>query len=1224
MNSTTLRNPELTSLTRATLYDAAMRKTTSNAVIEPGAVLLDLYRVESEPIKGGMGEVWQVHHNVWNTELAMKQPQATQFQSEEHKLNFFKECESWINLGLHPHIVSCYYVREVNGVPSIFSEWMDGGSLKSQIVSGALYESGDVLERILDIAIQSARGLYYAHQNKLIHQDVKPDNLLLTLTGEVKVADFGVARSRSFMTATKAASTTQTDDGTVHFEFGGYTRTYCSPEQASRKKKLTRRTDIYSWAVSVLEMFLGWRPWEIGSAVGSDFDYYLKMEMHATMPKALQDLLRHCLSQKPGDRPHDFGKIDTALLAIYKAETGNPYPREKPKAATETAESLNNRALSFLDLGKPEEAQKCWERALAITPNHGDTIYNQSVYLWEHGKLDDLEVLGRLAANRLENTNYYMAQIHMARGDYFNAIKHLQKAKESPDDPDKIERMLYQLQQTQTETRYSEDARNSSRYDESYEMIKETDNGKCLATFIPRIENIESFVICPDGKTAVAVGEVIAYWDIQTATKIRTVDTEKKGWFATFSPDGKTILTDHVFIAKPLIRQWDITTGECVGTFAGQEEDSHYYQTTRFSPDGKTILCGGYHTLKGYDTATGKCIFSYGGKESIISSIAFTPDGKRALTSSDDGMVKLLSLKTGKCMRKFMEDHVEPIDRICFGPDGKTVYLTNDKNTVICRDIATGQIIRKYENAGYHVQFNPDGKTMVSFTYEKVRIWNVSTGQCIRTFSSAKYNYGTISISFDGDGKMMAVCYEQFYSHDGLAKIYALPKLRPCEAVLSRISQTGKILESKVLFDTIAASAKKNLKNRDIGAALEQIGELAKIQPFGRSEEYYEIRNEAAHYCVQKGLLGYHTRFTHFRCYKVVISRTGEKVLLFNWEKPITLVDVRTGTHIDTYGGHRSEIKSADFSADDKTVLFGYEDGTMTLCDTATGERIRSFGEGKRNSRMNVVCISPNKTTALSGSNDGELALWDIQTGECIRIIDKYTEGIESACFSPDGKRILCHIEEYRKYNISGSIYAKIFGIFRLYDVDTGELIQSRSSWSSSVSSIFFDPDGKTAMLSDDGSMTLWNIDGWQHICNFDKQSEKIKYFCISSNGKMAISISGGIMKLWDIRSQRCIRTFEGFGAWIYKASFSLDGTKIIAGGENGIIVYDLDHDLYFPGWHDWDDGALPYLQSFLTLLPDYTEEDFQSLIIDLQNHGYGWLRPQGVRTKLDELQFDC
>jgi hypothetical protein len=80
---------------------------------------------------------------------------------------------------------------------------------------------------------------------------------------------------------------------------------------------------------------------------------------------------------------------------------------------------------------------------------------------------------------------------------------------------------------------------------------------------------------------------------------------------------------------------------------------------------------------------------------------------------------------------------------------------------------------------------------------------------------------------------------------------------------------------------------------------------------------------------------------------------------------------------------------------------------------------------------------------------------------------------------------------------------------------------------------------------------------------------------------------------------------------------------KIVSTSSEEVLIHELDYDLSFPGWQDWDEGARPYLDIFLTLHPNWTEDDFNNILIpDLQNRGYGWLRPEGVRIKLDELQF--
>ena len=372
----------------------------------PGRMLLDTYRVESEAMVGGMGFVWRVHHTGWDVDLAMKRPRPEAFQTESQKQNFTDECRHWINLGLHPNIVSCYYVREIEGVPAIFSEWMENGSLESHIKDGTLYSGTkeEVRERLLDIAIQFARGLHYAHENGLIHQDVKPDNLLLAEDWTAKVSDFGLAKAMSMLTFLEGTATEleMDADATMVSPAGGKTPTYCSPEQAAGQL-LTRRTDIYSWAVSVMEMYLGHKPWAHGRTLtgplaGAACRDYFVMCTERPIPEALQELLAQCMRQNPDDRPRDFGIVEAELQRIYREKTGSPYPRSVPAAAAETSDSLNNRALSFLDLGKSDTAMDCWEQALKLESGHRASVFNQTLARYRQGLLKPWEAEAALDA----------------------------------------------------------------------------------------------------------------------------------------------------------------------------------------------------------------------------------------------------------------------------------------------------------------------------------------------------------------------------------------------------------------------------------------------------------------------------------------------------------------------------------------------------------------------------------------------------------------------------------------------------------------------------------------------------------------------------------------------------------------------------------------------------------------------------------------------------------
>jgi serine/threonine protein kinase len=180
-----------------------------DGIFTPGAVLFDTYRIDDVIKSGGMGIIYRARHLLWDVDLAIKRPRPELFEGESQKAMFAQECEAWIGLGLHLNICSCYYVREIDGVPSVFAEWMEAGSLRDWMASGRLYEGGDQLaaERILDIAIQTCRGLHYAHERGLVHQDVKPENLLLKDDGTAKVSDYGVSRAIEAVTAQTPSST---------------------------------------------------------------------------------------------------------------------------------------------------------------------------------------------------------------------------------------------------------------------------------------------------------------------------------------------------------------------------------------------------------------------------------------------------------------------------------------------------------------------------------------------------------------------------------------------------------------------------------------------------------------------------------------------------------------------------------------------------------------------------------------------------------------------------------------------------------------------------------------------------------------------------------------------------------------------------------------------------------------------------------------------------------
>ncbi|HEU0105921.1 MAG TPA: protein kinase, partial [Vicinamibacteria bacterium] len=157
-----------------------------------GDVVLGLYEVAGLLGQGGMGRVYRVHHRGWGVDLAVKVPLKQALDAAGGVEAFEREAETWVNLPLHPYMVSCYYVRRLEGIPRVFAEYVDGGTLGDAIRARRLL----TLDTILDAAVQFAWGLHDAHEQGLVHRDVKPANVMMTAEGVAKVTDFGLAGAR--------------------------------------------------------------------------------------------------------------------------------------------------------------------------------------------------------------------------------------------------------------------------------------------------------------------------------------------------------------------------------------------------------------------------------------------------------------------------------------------------------------------------------------------------------------------------------------------------------------------------------------------------------------------------------------------------------------------------------------------------------------------------------------------------------------------------------------------------------------------------------------------------------------------------------------------------------------------------------------------------------------------------------------------------------------------
>ncbi len=367
-----------------------------------GDVILDKYEVKEVFESGGMGLVYRTYHREWDMDLAVKSPRSHLFQTAEQIASFEREAETWVNLGLHPHIVSCYYVRRLGRIPRIYAEFVEGGSLSDWIRSGRLYFEGPKITkvRVLDIAIQIAWGLHFAHEKGLVHQDVKPANVLMMPDGTAKVSDFGLASARQSVHEDTTAERKPGQSILVHGS-GFLTPEYASPEQLAGQS-LSKASDLWSWAVLVLEMVKGERDWSDGRAAPFVLEEFYGDQIATD---GLACILRQCFVVPVNQRSSSLLEQAIALTALYESLARSPYPRSYRDATQASSDALNNRGASLLDLGRTEPGMACIKDSLNVNPRNIHAKFNLLVMSWRLGRCTDEDIIKELSAFRDDNNS---------------------------------------------------------------------------------------------------------------------------------------------------------------------------------------------------------------------------------------------------------------------------------------------------------------------------------------------------------------------------------------------------------------------------------------------------------------------------------------------------------------------------------------------------------------------------------------------------------------------------------------------------------------------------------------------------------------------------------------------------------------------------------------------------------------------------------------------------
>jgi serine/threonine-protein kinase len=276
------------------------------------------YRILSQIAGGGMAVVYKAHDTVLNRVVAVKVLRDTFAQDVDFRARFQHEAQAAANLG-HPNIVTVYDFGQDGAQSYIVMEYVEGRDLKTVIRS----EAPLLLDRALDLMIQACAALGAAHRAGLVHCDVKPQNVLVTNDGRVKVTDFGIARAVS----ASVPQNVETVWGTPH---------YFSPEQAAGEPP-TPASDVYSLGVVLYEMLAGRVPFDADNHTDLAMQH-LRDEpppltaLNPAVPIQIEQIINKTMSKEPANRYRTADLFGRALLD-YRRMTNQATGYQRPIAA---------------------------------------------------------------------------------------------------------------------------------------------------------------------------------------------------------------------------------------------------------------------------------------------------------------------------------------------------------------------------------------------------------------------------------------------------------------------------------------------------------------------------------------------------------------------------------------------------------------------------------------------------------------------------------------------------------------------------------------------------------------------------------------------------------------------------------------------------------------------------------------------------------------------------